>query len=315
MSQRDYYEVLGVPRTANADEIRRAHRKLARQFHPDVNKSPDAARKFAELQQAYEVLSDTGKRAAYDKYGHDNPGDASRAAGTSGPFRWSATGGSGGFDFEAEDLGSVFDAFFGTRYGQAQPSQQAGPRAQRARRAQRQQTVQISVPFLVAARGGAHTTNITIDGVQKTVEVAIPPGTAEGTKLRVKPHGSETHIVFVVRIEPHPVLTRLDSGSGNLDLAVDVPLTVPEAVLGATVRVPTLDGSADLAIPPGSSSGRKLRLRGLGIRLPGGSAGDLYATLRIVAPEPSRLTPELRSELEALALRLRSPRDGPGWPR
>ncbi|MBX3360839.1 MAG: DnaJ domain-containing protein [Phycisphaeraceae bacterium] len=315
MSQRDYYEVLGVPRTANADEIRRAHRKLARQFHPDVNKSPDAARKFAELQQAYEVLSDSGKRAAYDKFGHNQPGAASQSAGQSGPFRWSTSGGSGGFDFEAEDLGSVFDAFFGSRYGQSQPSQQAGQRAQRPRRAQRQQTVQILVPFLVAARGGTHSTHISIDGVQKTVEVAIPPGTAEGTKLRVKPPGSETHIVFVVAIEPHPVLTRLDSGRGNLDLALDVPLTIPEAVLGATVRVPTLDGSADLAIPPGSSSGRKLRLRGLGIRLSDGTAGDLYATVRIIAPEPSRITPELRSELEALASRLRSPRDGPGWPK
>lgn len=312
MPKRDYYEVLGLSKTANADEIRRAHRKLAREFHPDINKSPDAAKRFAELQEAYEVLSDEKSRAQYDRFGHADPRTAAGADQGSGPFRWSTNAG-GANEMDMEDLGSVFDAFFGDRYSPGQ-AQTHGARASRARRAQRQQTVEIRVPFLVAAKGGTHTARLTIGGESKTIEVVVPPGTAEGAKLRVKPQGVDVHIVFVIRIDPHPILSRSGVEGNELDLLIEVPLTIPEATLGATVQVPTLDGSAALAIPPGTSSGRRLRLRGMGIRLPDGRRGDLYALTKVIAPDPSFVSQAVREALEELAKRQPSTRQGPGWP-
>lgn len=312
MPKRDYYEVLGLSKTANADEIRRAHRKLAREFHPDINKSPDAAKRFAELQEAYEALSDEKKRAQYDRFGHIDPRSAGGTDQSAGPFRWSAQGG-GATELDMEDLGSVFDAFFGDRYspGQAQPH---GARASRPRRAQRQQTVEIRVPFLVAAKGGTHTARLTIGGESKTIEVVLPPGTAEGAKLRVKPQGVDVHIVFVIRVDPHPILSRSEAAGNEFDLVIDVPLTISEASLGATVQVPTLDGSAALAIPPGTSSGRRLRLRGMGIKLADGRRGDLYAVTKVIAPDPSFVSQAAREALEELGKRQPSPRQGPGWP-
>lgn len=315
MSKRDLYEVLGVSKSATADEIRRAHRKKARELHPDINKAPDAPARFAELQEAYEVLSDEKKRAQYDRFGHVDP----RAAGMGGAggesVRWSTRAGSGpGSDFDVEDLSSVFDAFFGNRYGSAAGSAAQGSRASRGRRAQRQHTVEVRVPFLLAAKGGSHSFRISIDGEQKTIEVSIPPATSEGAKLRVTPAGVDAPIVLVIRIDPHPVLARSGQSPGSLDLHIDVPLTVSEAILGATIQVPTLEGSASLAIPPGTGHGKKLRLRGLGMRAADGRTGDLYASALVVVPDPALVTPDLRAALESLGKREKTPRHGPGWP-
>ena len=316
MSKRDFYETLGVQRTANADEIRRAYRKLAREFHPDVNKSPDAAKRFAEVQDAYEVLSDEKKRAQYDRFGHvsaasegGSPGSTSGA----GPFRWS--GGSAGAEFDMDDIGSVFDAFFGSRYGSPQESA-PGTRGGRGRRAQRQQTVEISIPFLTAARGGTHTVRLKHGpaGSERvsTLEVRIPRATAEGAKLRVKPPGEEVSVVLLVHVEQHPILSRVDAN--GLDLQIEVPLTISEAILGASVRVPTIEGSATLTVPSGTSSGRKLRLRGMGLKDESGKEGDLYAIARIVIPDTSTLSESERQTIEVLGQRQGSPRSGAGWP-
>jgi curved DNA-binding protein len=311
MPKRDYYEVLGLAKSASSDEIRRAHRKLARELHPDINKSPDAAARFAELQEAYEVLSDEKKRSQYDRFGHADPRSAGGPGEGGGPYRWS-TQGQDTAHLDMDDLGSVFDAFFGDRYSPGPQAQ--SPRASRGRRAQRQQNIEIHVPFLVAAKGGTHTARLTIGGESKTIEVVVPPGTAEGAKLRVKPSGIDVHIVFVIRVDPHPILSRSEADGSELDLFLDVPLTIAEATLGATVQVPTLDGSAALAIPPGTSSGRRLRLRGLGIKLADGRRGDLYAVTRVIAPDPSFVSQPVREALEELGKRQPSPRQGAGWP-
>jgi DnaJ-class molecular chaperone len=145
-----------------------------------------------------------------------------------------------------------------------------------------------------------------------TLEVRIPKATTDGAKLRVKPPGADVSVVLLVRVEPHPVLERVEGS--ELDLRVEVPLTVSEAVLGASVRVPTIDGSALLTVPAGTSSGRKLRLRGQGLESEEGKRGDLYAQFRVVSPEPGSVTDAEREALEALGRRQGSPRVGPGWP-
>lgn len=325
MARRDFYEILGVAKSASADEVRRAYRKLARELHPDVNKAPDAAKRFTEVQEAYETLSDEGKRAQYDRFGHAAPHAAQRgpagSAGQGGPFRWS-TGGAGP-DIDMDEIGSVFDAFFGSRYGAGQEGVDRGSgggvgggRSSRSRRAQRQQTVEVRVPFAVAAKGGTQSVRLRVGapGEERTstLEVRIPKATTDGAKLRVKPPGSDVSVVLLVRVDPHPVLERVEGS--ELDLRVEVPLTVTEAVLGASVRVPTIDGSALLTVPAGTSSGRKLRLRGQGLESEEGKRGDLYAQFRVVAPEPGSVTEAERDALEAMGRRQGSPRVGPGWP-
>lgn len=313
MGKRDYYEVLGLKRGASADEIRRAYRGLARELHPDVNKAPDAAKKFAEVQEAYETLSDEVKRGQYDRFGHAAPQASRSQAGAEGPFRWS--GGTPASEFDMDEIGSVFDAFFGSRYSPG--SEGAGSsRGQRGRRAQRQQSVEVSVPFVLAAKGGTQTVRLRhgASGAERTstLEVQIPPATADGTKLRVKPPGADVAVVLVVRVQPHGLLERVEGS--DLDLKIEVPLSVSEAVMGASVRVPTLDGSAALSVPPGSSSGRKLRLRGMGLKDESGKQGDLYAIIRVVVPDGSTLGEAEREAMRAIGLKQGSPRTGAAWP-
>lgn len=328
MARRDFYDILGVTKSASADEVRRAYRKLARELHPDVNKAPDASKRFTEVQEAYETLSDEAKRAQYDRFGHAASHAAQRGpagsagSGQGGPFRWS-TGGGAGAEIDMDEIGSVFDAFFGSRYGAGQEGADRGTgggtgggRSSRNRRAQRQQTVEIRVPFVIAAKGGTQSVRLRIGapGEERTstLEVRIPRATTDGAKLRVKPPGSDVSVVLLVRVDPHPVLERVEGS--ELDLRVEVPLTVTEAVLGASVRVPTIDGSALLTVPAGTSSGRKLRLRGQGLESEEGTRGDLYAQFRVVAPEPGSVTEGEREALEAIGRRQGSPRIGPGWP-
>jgi DnaJ-class molecular chaperone len=340
MAKRDYYEVLGVSRSASSDEIRKAYRKLARTLHPDVNKASDAAKKFAEVQDAYEVLSDDKKRSAYDRFGHaaaDAGGVGGSGQRAGGPFRWSSGGGGAGTsDFEMDDIGSVFDAFFGNRYGGAagaggvggsgQPGRgdpAAGARgAGRARRgtARGQQTVTISIPFMEAARGGTRSIRLSDaagSGGEKrpeqTIEVKIPKGVADGAKLRVRRPDAPTDLVLHIRVLEHPLLKRGGEGAGPLDLSIELPLTIEEAVLGSEVRVPTVDGVVEVRVPTGCASGRRLRIRGHGLEDEEGRRGDLYALVRIVPPRGEELTPEERSALAQMASKGPRVRTGEGW--
>lgn len=327
--KRDYYDILGVKRTATADEIRSAYRKLARKLHPDVNKADNAAEQFNEVQEAYDVLSDDEKRKAYDRFGHAAPGPgvgAGPGPGTGpGGVRWSySTGGGGGGPGQTggfEDISSIFEEMFGGSPGtsQAGGSPFGGARASRARAARPQRGRDIShsvaVAFNTAALGGTQQIRIQRDGQIETIDVKIPAGIQSGAKLRVRGKGEPGtgggagqagDLMLTIDIAPHPYFRR-----DGLDVLIDVPINIAEAALGVTVTVPLLTGSAELRIPPGASSGQKLRIKGKGIADSRGSQGDYYAVVQIVAPRDlSKKGQELVGDL---ARELKNPRESAPW--
>ena len=318
MAKRDYYDILGVTRSAGADEIKAAYRKLARKFHPDVSKAPDAEQRFAEAQEAYAVLSDEKKRSLYDQFGHAGPASAT------GPGAWPGGGaGPAGFDVDLDDLGSMFDAFFGG--GQGQPGARPGAGGFRAgrpgqgagRRPRAAQPLEVELPisFMTAARGGSERVRLTLHGKDTSLEVKIPPAVESGARLRVRGvDGRE--VLLRVAVGGHPLYRRgegAEVGKG-LDLSLDLPLTIAEATLGARVTIPTLGGSVELVVPPASPSGRRLRVRGRGLKDQTGREGDLYAVVKIVPPDPESLTDDQRATLEAMATGQAPLRVGGGWP-
>ena len=267
----DYYETLGVPRDASTEDIRKAYRKLAREYHPDVNKSPGAEDRFKEVSEAYEVLRDQEKRAQYDR-----PSPPPGAGFGNG-------GGTRTVDFDdLGDFGDIFGDFFG-RGGGRGFSRRGGD-----------QEALLDLSLEEAARGGRK--KITL-GDGRDYDVNIPPGVSDGQRIRLAGEGGagmgggpRGDLLLRVRVRPHPRF-RVD----GRDLYTDLPVTPSEAALGATVPVRTLDGaSISLKVPPGSSSGRKLRLRGQG--MPG---GDLYATVMIHVPK--KLSKDERKAYERLA--------------
>jgi DnaJ-class molecular chaperone len=325
MAKRDYYQVLGVDRSATADEIRKAHRKLARQYHPDMNKSADAAKKFNEIQEAYDTLSDEKKKKAYDQYGHAAESAASAGGtGRGAHYTWSNVGGGGGRpDIDAEELGSMFDAFFGGRnpdMGGMGGRQRAGRRPGRAQAASEPEVVaqDLDVTFMTAVRGGTERLRLNIEGKSRAIDVTIPRGIANGAKLRVRGGDDIGDIILKIRVGKHPVFRRVEYPGAvmeeGLDLYLDLPLTIAEATLGADVAVPTLEAPVDLTVPPGSASGRKLRLRGKGVEDAKGIRGDLYVVLKIVPPDGKALTAEEAGQLRSIAQRFPSPRSGQEWP-
>jgi DnaJ-class molecular chaperone len=318
---RDYYEVLGVGRNATAEEIRKAYRRLARKYHPDVNTEPDAAQRFAEITEAYDVLSDPERRKTYDQFGHAGVGAGAAGFGQ-GPFRpggfggWGGSGGGfrggGASSFDASDIGSIFEEMFGARGPSPFSTAQARrPQPSRGRDLQHK----LTVSFLTAARGGRESLRLTVPGSSstQTVDVTIPAGIEHGAKLRIKgkgqpsPHGGGTgDLILTIEVGAHPLFRR-----DGLDLLVDVPITIAEAGLGTTVSVPLLEGTAQIKVPPGASSGRKLRLKGKGVTDAKGRRGDFLAVLQIVAP--AELSARGRELLQALASELKNPRETGPW--
>ncbi|MFN0131407.1 MAG: DnaJ C-terminal domain-containing protein [Phycisphaerales bacterium] len=299
MAKRDFYQILGVSKDATADQIKSAYRALARKLHPDVNKAADAAKKFAEVQDAYDVLSDPTKRKHYDQRGHappEQPGQGSH-------YSWSNVGRGGGAAVNADELSEMFESFFGGTQGQR-------TRARKARPARPEPTEHdLPITFLTAAKGGTESIRLESDGQEHAVQVRIPAGVRQAAKLRVG--GPDGDLILRVRIGNHPIFRRTESKSDDqegLDLYFDLPLTLAEATLGATVSVPTLDGTVELQVPPGSASGRKLRLRGKGIGDDSGTRGDLFALVRIVPPPADSLTADERDMLLRLSARAGSPR-------
>jgi curved DNA-binding protein len=306
---RDFYDALGVSRTAGADEIQRAYRKLARQNHPDVNKDPGAEERFKEVSEAYQVLSDPEQRKRYDAFGEDfrrvppdvDPEEWARArryagagAGAGGPgsgpqgFRYTTAG--FGEDIDIEDL-------LGGMFGGGGRGRRRGwgpvPGAD--------QETEIEVTVDQAYHGGRR--SITLGGPTgpRTLEVNIPPGVVDGQRIRLAGQGGvgmdggpQGDLYLVVRIAPHRRY-RLD----GRDLSVVLPLTPWEAALGASVPVVTPGGEATVRVPRGTSSGRRLRLKGRGLPNPRGAPGDLYAEAKIMVP--SKLTPEEERLFEQLA--------------
>lgn len=320
MPRRDFYEILGVSRTASEAELRSAYRKLARQLHPDVNKSPDAQAKFTEVQEAYDVLSDPEKRRLYDRAGH--------AGVAAGAGRAPGEGGASSVHFDVGDLGdmgdlgSMFDAFFGggrragSPFGSSGGASAAhGPRGQRARArnaARPKLRRELHISFMTAILGGRETVRIETETGERTVEVRVPAGVEEGKTLRVRlGEPSDGELLLTVRIGKHPLFRRVDERPRDLELTL--PLTIAEGVFGGTVTVPTPTGPVQLNVPPGTGSGRKLRLRGRGVGAGQAEAGDLYAIVRLDAPKPEELTDAERETLRALSQRLKSPRSGSDW--
>ncbi|MEM1184926.1 MAG: DnaJ C-terminal domain-containing protein [Planctomycetota bacterium] len=326
MVERDFYEVLGVPRNADAEAIRAAYRTLARRYHPDVNKDEGAQAKFTEVQEAYDVLSDPEKRGLYDRVGRSGY-RAAAGAGGGATYSWSNVAGQGGnVDFDADDLQSMFDVFFGGR-----GASERSPFGRGARRAQRSgspargrdRSAEITIPFDVAIKGGKR--SIRTGGAQgREIDVAIPAGIGQGAKLRVRGEGEPSHagpgdLILTVRFAKHPVWERGrpdgrgrdGSGPEGLDITLELPLTVGEAILGTGVEVPTPSGTVTLAVPPGTGSHARLRLRGRGVAA-NGQTGDLYAVVKIVVPDA--LTDEQRAAVEVLANSVASPRTGNLWP-
>jgi len=336
-SKSDYYDILGVSRSASEDDIKRAYRKLAREYHPDVNKGEDAAKKFAEISEAYEVLSDAEKRSRYDRFGHayagtagPGPGQGGRPGGT---YTWSNVGGSGGGmpGFDQDDIGSIFEEVFGVG-GRSPGGSPFGGRTRGGARARSRPmrgediTTDLHITFMTAVRGGNESVRVQRGGSTQTIDITVPPGIEDGKKLRVRGAGHPARgagttgtagdLIATVHIGKHPHFRR-DSGK-PLDVLIDLPLTIAEATLGTTVNVPLLKGSVDLTVPPGSQSGQRLRVRGHGIcdttkaSKKGGTppTGDFYAVIKIVTPAPGDLTQPDRQLIEELGERLPSPRTG-----
>jgi len=321
---RDYYEVLSVPRSATDDEIKKAYRRLARKHHPDVNPGDKSAEeRFKEINEAYTVLSDPEKRRRYDQLGSAWKDGAD----FSPPTGWETV------QVDLEDLGDLFGArgdnfdfsdFFTTLFGARRPRDGAGF-ATKGRDAE----AEISLTLAEIHRGG--TRPLLADGAaecpgchgtgrqsgkacpvckgqgmtvgRRQLEVTIPPGVRDGTVIRLAGQGNPGargaapgDLYLRVRIALDPLFTL----TGEDDVQLDLPVAPWEAVLGAKVRVPTLDGAVEMSIAPGAQSGQRLRLRGQGLNRRRGGRGDQYVRLKIVVPsKPSEKERELFARLAA----------------
>ncbi len=289
MAKRDYYEVLGIKRDANEAQIRSAYRKLARKFHPDVNKAPGAADKFKEATEAYEVLSDAQKRGMYDQFGHAGPNNGPSPGGEA-TYNWHGRPGGGAAVGFEEILGGFGGGLSGLSLEEILQSLGGGRRGARAQARSMGADLEshLTLDFLDAVRGT--TTSLRLQrpeasGGSESITVRIPPGVSEGGRVRIRGKGADGaaargDLYIVLHIREHPYFRR----EGD-DIYVDVPIGLAEAALGAKVDVPTVDGMTTVTIPPGSPSGRHLRLRGKGVASPDGSRrGDQYAVIRIVPP-------------------------------
>jgi curved DNA-binding protein len=288
MKYKDYYAILGVDRNAGADEIKRAYRKLARKYHPDVSKEKDAEEKFKEVSEAYETLRDPEKKAAYDQLGAHRPGeefspppDWGQAFGAGGtPF------GAGGMSFEDIDLSDLFAGLSGrARRGPRDTGPIPG----------RDVEAQVRVAFEQAFHGGEIELSLseveygddgTLRRVPRRVHVRIPPGVTDGQVLRVPGKGGSGlrggppgDLYLDIRVESHPLFR-----AEGLDLYIDLPLAPWEAVLGTSVEMPTPAGRVTLKVPAGTHAGQKLRLTGRGMARADGRKGDLYAVVEIAVP-------------------------------
>jgi curved DNA-binding protein len=324
MAKRDYYDILGVARTASADEIKSAYRKLARKLHPDATKNdPKSTERFKEVQEAYEVLSDETKRRNYNDFGHAGVGATPGGEQAGGADPWEAfrrsqqgrgarwQGGPGvsveDFDVGDQDMGSIFDQLFGGRG-------RGGARARSRPEPQRGADIDhpVTLSFEQAARGTHLPLQINRDGKLETIDIRIPAGVKDGSRVRVRGRGQQTQLgepgdlYIITRVTPHPYFRR-----EGLDIHLDCPISMYEALLGAKVDVPTLEGMRTVTIPPGTSSGAKLRIKAHGIQR-GEEKGDQIVVVKVIVPKS--LDDEDRKSIERLAAKHPlNPRADAGW--
>jgi curved DNA-binding protein len=310
---KDYYEVIGVKRDAAPEEIKSQYRKLARKFHPDLNKTDKSAEaRFREVQEAYEVLGDPEKRRRYDQLGSGySSGMDFDIPGSGGPFqRESAAGGGlGGFS-------EFFDMLLGGAGMRSRASATAAGGARRPTMMRNGRDIETELPVTIEDifTGATKKVRVQVSGTcsacqgagviagspcgacsgrgvaprSKTIDLRIPPHVKDGLKLRLTGQGELANgtggkngdMLIRIRVEPHPVF-RID----GRDISVDLPVAPWEAVLGAEVDVPTLDGSVKMKLPPGTQAGKKLRLRQRGMRNEGGTRGDQIVVVQVVVPE------------------------------
>lgn len=310
MTNKDPYDILGVSRTASQDEIKKAYRRLAKQYHPDRNPNDKSAEQhFKEVHAAYEVLGDSERRAQYDRFGAGGPAPDVHtwASGGGAPF------GDVSFRFDSlGDLTSIFEQFF-NRGSATGPRRRTTGRRSSARGPDIEYAVELS--FEEAIHGAVR--DVVLTGgpgqTEERIRFRVPPGVSEGQRVRVRGKGQEGpggrgDLMVRCHIQGHPYFQR-----EGRDILLEVPLTFGEATLGASVEVPTLGGVTIVKIPPGTSSGTKLRLRGRGVRDDrAGQTGDMYVLVRIVAPR--NLSGRAKELLQKLDEELdQRPREHLGW--
>ena len=282
MKYKDYYATMGLDRKATAEDIKKAYRKLARKYHPDVSKDPGGEEKFKEVAEAYETLKDPEKRAAYDQLGSHQPGQDFRP-----PPDWGKAHGGPDFAFDDIDLADLFAAFSG--------GQRTGRSGGKVPMPGQDYEVNAHITLEEAYRGTELELNLAVPEydengfphrVQRTLKARIPAGATDGQRLRLSGKGGkglnggrDGNLYINITLHPHP-LFRV---SGH-DLFLDLPLAPWEAVLGATVHVPTLGGDVRLKVPPGTRAGQQLRVAGRGLPKPHAGAGDLFAIVEIAVP-------------------------------
>lgn len=310
----DFYSVLGVERSADADAIKKAYRKLARDLHPDKNPGNKSAEsRFKNVNRAYEALGDPKKRALYDEFGEEALRDGFDADKARAYKQWSSRGGpngggfggfpggaagggrrvnledlfggnaGGGFDFRSSGGGADGEDPFADLFGRAQRRRGPVPG--------RDIEQAITIPFESAVKGT--TLQLRAAGASAPVTVRIPPGAGEGSRVRIagqgmpSPNGGQNgDLILEIHVEEHSLFER----DGD-DLELEVPITVSEAIKGARVKVPTFDGPVTIKVPPGSQSGQRLRVKGKGVARKGRDAGDLYVVLVVHVPKSD--SPEL----------------------
>src|SRR5919197_3028870 len=293
---KDYYKILGVPKDASAEQIRKAYRKLARELHPDVNKSSGAEQRFKEVNEANEVLSDPEKRKRYDQLGANwQQYEQWQQQGSGRNFEWVFTGPGGVQYGNGEDLGDLggFSDFFRTFFGDlgaagatrgATGGRRGGARTRPRAGADVESVVEVSLPD--AYRGAERTLELQEpDGGSRRLTVRIPAGVRDGQRIRLGGAGARGagggpagDLYLIVRVREHPFFKR----DGD-DIRAELPVTLAEALLGAEVVVPTLKGRVTLRIPPETQNGRVIRLGGQGLPRLGTSAlGDMYVTVKVV---------------------------------
>jgi DnaJ-class molecular chaperone len=276
---RDYYETLGVKRDASDEEIKKAYRKLARQYHPDRNPGDKQAEsRFKEVQDAYDVLSDKAKRAQFDRFGHVGPDGGFAGAGRPGgtTFRWGGGPSGGNFqEMDPNEAAEIFGQFFGGGgIGDLFGRSPRGARRTRRPEPAHEVETEVTIPFLTAVNGG--TVNLGVG--DRELAVKIPAGVEDGQSLRLQGQGpGGADLRLKLHVQPHTYFRR-----EGTNVVLEAPLSVSEAVLGTRLEVPTLDGTRlAVKVPPGTSSGARLRLRGKGIK-----GGDQFIEVKVVVPAP-----------------------------